>query len=473
MLLDIHVFEHDGECFLFDVGRHRVEIVDRDLFDFLNSRRSGVDPEDVPQKHAKFVEGLSRYQEGEKAPDLERQLKGMGLFLTQACNMRCAYCYAGDGTYGVPEGERIMSRKTAFAAIDLLLDQSRETKCLRVGFFGGEPLLNVELMREVVAYGRTRAAERGKMMTFGVVTNGVLLNSPICQFLVEADIRVTLSLDGDRELNDATRFYGDSHYETVKENLRRYGAGLRPVVRVTVSRANVGHLERVADAMAELGLPIVYYEVVRTSLDPALELDAEHLEILYEQFERIYQRVVSDRGPRKRQLLLPYANNVANMIVPFFKRGYHHCSAGLYSVAVDAAGRIYPCQRMVGEHERVIGRVDVPFDWRGLEPFYESEATSNVPCKTCWARTLCGGGCVDEAIRRHGVPNKPDTKKCAVYRRDYELAMVYSRRASMLQLAWLLPKSLTTIRAASPWMLGENQWDLVASCEKFPLHWIS
>ena len=464
--LDLHLARFGDTYLAYDVGAAAVHVVDEALYEGLRSIRKQVDLEQVPAEHREFVDDLSRF-EPEVSPEPVRRITGMTLAITQACNMHCTYCYADDGTYGVPEDRRTMSEETARQAIDRLLELAGDARLVTVTFFGGEPLLNLDLVRAVVPWARSRAADRGKKISFNMVTNAIDLTADTARFLADENISLVISLDGDRERNDITKKYGASHFDTVLANLAPVQKKLNFTIRTTVSRANYRHLQTILDCFDGHGWPIVVFEEVGAGGDDDLRLGEEDDRPLMEEYRAVFERLVQRTGLTHRTLVYPFTQTLAKITWP--KRNYHHCSAGRWNLTVGSSGDLFPCHRMNGLDHLSVGRVDEPFDWEALEPYYRADINSKRACRACWARYLCSGGCLRAALVANDDLGKPDAGACRHIREMMEMGLYFSTRIGKARLSAILPLLFRSLRNSPGYYLKYTDWLLL---EKLETSWM-
>ena len=310
------------------------------------------------------------------------------------------------------------------------------------------------------------ARERKKHLVFNTVTNGTLLSAQTCRFLLDNDVRVIVSLDGDKELNDQTKKYGKSHYDTVRALLQPFQDELQPTIRSTISKANFRHLERILDSFTEMSWPIAVFEEIGAGGDDSLCLTREDTPVLDEQYERIFTRLVEETGFFRPRLIYPFTQTLLQIAFP--RKNHHRCSAGRRTLAVDTQGNIFPCHRMVGIPEQRVGSLNEPFDFSALEPYYRADINSKKPCSSCWARYLCSGGCVRAAFEKHNDITKPDGLLCAHTKKMLEKGLYYSTRIGRLRLLAVLPNLLRSLRNSPGYYLKESDWELL---EKAELGW--
>jgi uncharacterized protein len=328
-------------------------------------------------------------------------LQSLSLNLAQACNMGCSYCYADAGKFGGKA--RMMSIDVARAATDRLLIEAVPGADLLIGFMGGEPFLHRALMVDIVPYARQRAAASGRTVRFSITTNATLLTDDDVRFLADEGFQVAVSIDGPKALNDSQRPLnsGGSAYEKVVEALEKFDRLGRPrhlSARSTIA-PRCGPLLPILDHLIGLGFDSVGFSPILVSPNPAFaftKLD----------FETFSDDMIAC-GVRAREALL------AHEVYPFsnfetalheIHRGSHRpypCGAGAAYLSVDADGGLYACHRLVGDEQFAMGSVQTGSDVvRRAAHLAERHVHTQEPCKSCWARYLCGGGCYHEVKHR-------------------------------------------------------------------------
>lgn len=331
----------------------------------------------------------------------EPPVRALSLAVAQKCNLGCTYCYAQGGSFGGPATS--MELSTALASVDLLLRDVAAGERVNLSFLGGEPLMNRPVIRAATTHARAIAAERGVDVTFSITTNGTQLTVDDGEFFEEHGFAVTVSLDGTGEVHDRLRPFrgGRGSFNQVIERVTPLLARQRRMqvtARVTVTPENL-QLKETLDAFVALGFHSVGFSPLLRSPTGSHELGTAELGVMLEQmvacgaeFER---RVVA--GER-----YPFANAVNAMRE--IHRGTHRpypCGAGAGYLGVSAGGELSACHRFVGEDSGalgdLVGGVDRERQARWLR---ERHVHRQEPCRSCWARYLCGGGCHHEVIAR-------------------------------------------------------------------------
>jgi uncharacterized protein len=350
-------------------------------------------------------------------------LKTLVLEVAQACNLRCAYCYAGGGTYG--GDARLVDAETARRAARFLVDASGDREAVTLVLFGGEPLLNLPAMRVAVEEAEAAAARAGKRLHLALTTNGTRFTPEVLRFLRDHRVSVSVSIDGPPDVHDGNRRYaaGGGTYADVLEGLQlfRAHAGRLPAARVTLtpeqwSRAEEVFLHLVGLGFVEVGIAPASPVTRGLLATPAQE------EALLAGFAALAARFVDEAGEGR---VLPFANVID--LVARLHRGDARdvaCGAGLGYVAVDAAGRLFLCHRLSGEAAFCLGDLDTGLDSaRASACLAALAAPWEAACAGCWARSLCAGGCHYENHLREARLGLPAGGSCDFIRRWLELGI--------------------------------------------------
>lgn len=372
-----------------------------------------------PAAAATAAAGVIPARPGVADPPL--RLRGLSLHVAHACNLRCRYCFAGDGTYHRPA--ELMSPATARAAVDFLFAWRDPTGPLVLEFFGGEPLLNLAAVKAAASHARRRAQEVGQPLHLTVSTNGTHLEPEVVALLTRHQIEVVVSLDGRPSVHDAMRPGpgGAASYETVRAGLKRLLAQPeRPpcYVRAVFTRHNT---DFAADAEHLLRLPVdgvAMEPAVGGGQDWSLHGDA------LAAAERAYEELALDlarRGASGRpDRFLPFAVPDAAPAPHGCGRG---CGAGVFELAVAPDGGLYPCHRFVGYPEFQMGTLQTGLERREIgRAFAAATAATKAKCQTCWARSWCGGGCQANGYEANGSILEPDDAECRLRRKRLECA---------------------------------------------------
>ena len=328
-------------------------------------------------------------------------LSALSLNVLQACNMSCGYCYADEGRFGGPA--RAMTPKVAFAAVDRLLTESRPGADVVVGFMGGEPLLARELVHDVTDYATRAAAAAGRRVRFAITTNLTTVTPRDARLFAEHPFAVSVSVDGEAQQHDAVRRMrgGDSAYRRMVAGLdviRRHGRPRHLAARVTVT-PRTGRLLPVLEHVLGLGFDEVGFAAVLVSPDPALAIAPDGFAPLLAHMVECGEVALAELSAGR---CYPFGNFETAMHQ--IHRGSHRpypCGAGAGYLSAGAAGDLFACHRLVDDPAFAMGSVQAGPDNQAREQHLaRSHVDRMQPCRSCWARYLCGGGCYHEVSRR-------------------------------------------------------------------------
>jgi uncharacterized protein len=355
----------------------------------------------------------------------EVPLRTLVLEVAQTCNLRCAYCYAGGGSYGGPP--RLMQPELARRAARFLVDASGENEQVTLVLFGGEPLLNLSALRAAVSEAESAARAAGKPLVVSLTTNGTRFTPAVLAFLREHRVNVSVSIDGPAEVHDANRTYsarnGRGTYADVVAGVKLLRAhGLPPpAARVTLTPAQ---WERVPDVFAHL-LGLGFCEVgiapaspVTRELLPTPEQD----EALFDGFTVLAGQFVREAAQGR---VLPFSN-LLDLLARLHagQAKAFPCGAGLGYLAVDADGRFFLCHRFAGNSRFAVGSLDEGIDHAKARACLDAQAAPrHAACSACWARSLCAGGCHYENHLREVDLGLPPGGSCEFIRRWLELGI--------------------------------------------------
>lgn len=376
-----------------------------------------------------FCEGMlftgDAYEEiaasmGEPGP-----VKAMCLHLAHDCNLRCRYCFAQAGDYGVKRG--LMPLETAKRALDFLLSHSGGRRNLEVDFFGGEPLMNYNVMTEAVKYGNARAAEMGKRFRFTVTTNGLLLDDEKIDFINEHLCNVVLSMDGRPQVHDRMRKTKDgrgSHsiiLDKYKRLVERRG-GRDYYVRATFTRHNLDFADDVMYLVDE-GFKQVSVEPVVADTSLGYALTEDDIPRICEEYDALAKEIIARKRRGERFSFFHFAIDLSQG--PCVIKRIRGCGCGNEYIAVTPEGDIYPCHQFVGEKEFLMGNVHGD----GLQDKVRSRfAPVNIytkeDCRRCWAKFYCSGGCYANNHRHGGGIDRVTPMYCELEKKRIECAIM-------------------------------------------------
>ncbi|NLY29801.1 MAG: thioether cross-link-forming SCIFF peptide maturase [Firmicutes bacterium] len=363
-------------------------------------------------------------------------LKAICLNVSHDCDLRCRYCFAGTGAFG---GQRLnMSAETARRAIDFLLENSPGRERVEVDFFGGEPLLNLPVVKETVAYGEKQAAAKGKEIRFTLTTNGMLLDAETAAYLNDNMFNLVLSLDGRPEVNDRMRLSldGTSVYNTILPRFQEI-AELRGdrqyYVRGTYTAYNKDFFEDVRH-LVEVGFDRVSVEPVVADPQRPYALKVQDLPELFHQYELLAD-YYCELYPTSQRFEF-YHFNLSLLQGQCLSKRLTGCGAGGEYLAVTPNGDIYPCHQFVGREEYRLGNlIDSCLDEGIQRTFRRAHVLAKQDCRGCWARFFCSGGCHANAVSANGDIYKPDHFSCELLKKRLECSIYIQARLLALEEA--------------------------------------
>ena len=333
-------------------------------------------------------------------------VKAICLHVAHDCNLRCRYCFAGTGSFG---GKRtLMDLDTGKKAIDFVLSASAHRKQCEVDFFGGEPLLNFEVIKELVSYGKSAAAALGKKIKFTLTTNALLLNDTIQDYLEQEDISVVLSLDGRQEINDNLRpdAGGRGSYQRLVPNIQSfvkrrpqsspYAVGTYYYVRGTYTHHNPDFYRDVLH-IADLGINQISVEPVVAAPTEHYAFQEEDIPQIFESYDLLAEEILKRR--QQSQGFNFFHFNIELNGGPCLPKRLSGCGAGHEYVAISPEGDIYPCHQFVGQEEFKLGslldaeKTEINLKQELVHLFRTANIYAKQACKECWARFFCSGGC--------------------------------------------------------------------------------
>ena len=352
-------------------------------------------------------------------------IKALCLHIAHTCNLNCSYCFASQGKY---HGDRaVMSFEVGKRALDFLIENSGIRRNLEVDFFGGEPLMNFDVVKQLVAYARSIEKEKGKNFRFTLTTNGLLIDDDVIDFANREMSNVVLSLDGRQEIHDRFRvdYAGKGSWERIGPKFQKLveaRGGKNYYMRGTFTHANPDFLKDVQQ-MLDLGFTELSMEpVVCAEGDPS-ELTMEDLPIVLEQYEKLAELMLERDKAGKPFTFYHYMIDLTGG--PCIYKRISGCGSGTEYMAVTPWGDLYPCHQFVGEDAFKLGDI-----WNGVTNTEKQDefACCNVyarpECRDCWAKLYCSGGCAANAYHSTGTVTGVYKYGCELFRKRMECAIM-------------------------------------------------
>jgi len=352
-------------------------------------------------------------------------VKALCLHIAHDCNLACKYCFAEEGEY---RGRKaFMTYEVGKKALDFLIEHSGNRKNLEVDFFGGEPLMNWNVVKQLVAYGRSRESQEDKKFRFTLTTNGVLLNDEVREFVnLEMD-NVVLSLDGRKEINDRMRPFrnGAGSYERIVPEYQKLADSRgqdKYYLRGTFTRDNLDFAKDVQH-FVELGFQQISVEpVVGDSTDDYVILP-EHLPEIFKEYDRLARFIIKRDKERKGFNFFHFMIDLEGG--PCVAKRLSGCGAGTEYLAVTPWGDFYPCHQFVGEEEFLIGNVNTGITKSELaEEFLQVNVYTKEECRKCFAKFYCSGGCMANSYKFHNSIQNVYDIGCEMQRKRVECALM-------------------------------------------------
>lgn len=447
----IHQYKLNGYNIVLDVASGSVHVVDEVAYDVISMYKEhseediistlsttyasdGVTKEDIAECIADvralesdgklftrdIYEGLARnYKNNSKV------VKALCLHVAHTCNLNCSYCFASQGKY---QGDRaLMTYEVGKRAFDYLIENSGTRTNLEVDFFGGEPLMNWDVVKRLVHYARSIEKEHGKNFRFTLTTNGLGITDEVIDFCNREMSNVVLSLDGRREVHDRFRvdYKGEGSYERILPKFKQLveaREGKNYYMRGTFTHFNTDFTKDILH-MADLGFKELSMEPVVCPQGDPYALTEEDLPILLEQYEILAREMIERNKRGEGFTFYHYMLDLKNG--PCIYKRITGCGSGTEYMAVTPWGDLYPCHQFVGDEKYKLGDI-----WTGVtntsvqDEFRSCNAYCREECKDCWARLYCSGGCAANAYHASGSINGVYSYGCELFKKRIECAVM-------------------------------------------------
>ena len=430
----IHVFDYKGKNYIYDVGSGSLHECDKPTADYLKAKELGEDVDITYITDEQIAEilndvdglksqGLLFKEEVKTYPIKSGDVKALCIHICHDCNMRCRYCFADEGAYH-SKRER-MDLETAKKAVDFLIANSGNRKVLEMDFFGGEPLMNLDVLKETVYYAKEQGAKVGKKFLFTTTTNALLLNDETIEFFNAEMENVVLSLDGRKEVHDAIRksVNGKGTFDVIIEKIKRF-VSLRGeksyYVRGTFTAKNLDFAKDVL-FIAEQGVDSISMEPVVTDI-PDLQIKDEHIGAIAKEYENLCGEYLKCHKKGKGFNFFHF--NIDLEGGPCLSKRVSACGAGNEYFSVTPNGDLYPCHQFAGDENFKMGNVTdgiLRTDIR--EKFKNSCLFTRKKCGDCFAKFICSGGCNANNYHFNGDIDEPYETTCAMMKKRIECAM--------------------------------------------------
>lgn len=448
----IHQYKFNGRNIVLDVCSGAVHVVDDPTYDIislfetndLKTIKKAVtekykDRDDVTEKDVEncYTQLLEMQKNGQlftsdsfepMAGTLKARtsgvVKALCLHIAHTCNLNCSYCFASQGKY---HGERaLMSYEVGKRALDFLVENSGTRRNLEVDFFGGEPLMNFDVVKQLVAYARSIEKEKNKNFRFTLTTNGVLVDDDVIEFSNKEMSNVVLSLDGRKEVHDRYRidYAGNGSWEKIVPKFQKFvnaRGGKNYYMRGTFTHANPDFLEDIK-TMLNLGFSELSMEPVVAASDDPAALTQEDKPVVMKQYEDLAKLMLERDKEGKPFTFYHYMIDLKGG--PCIYKRISGCGSGTEYMAVTPWGDLYPCHQFVGDEKFKLGDI-----WSGVnnKKIQDEFASCNVyareECRDCWARLYCSGGCAANAYHATGSVKGVYKYGCDLFKKRMECAI--------------------------------------------------
>ncbi|MBR4030498.1 MAG: thioether cross-link-forming SCIFF peptide maturase [Clostridia bacterium] len=351
-------------------------------------------------------------------------VKALCLHVAHTCNLNCAYCFASQGKFS---GERaLMSFETGKRAFDFLIENSGTRRNLEVDFFGGEPLMNFDVIKDLVKYARSREKETGKNFRFTLTTNGMLVDDDVIDFANKEMSNVVLSLDGRKEIHDKYRvdYQGKGSFDTIVPKFQKFvneRGNKNYYMRGTFTHENPDFVEDIKE-MLDLGFTELSMEPVVCASDDPSALNDKDIEIVKKEYEKLADLMLEKQKAGKPFTFYHYMIDLTGG--PCIYKRVSGCGSGTEYMAVTPWGDLYPCHQFVGDEKFKLGDI-----WNGVtnleiqNEFKKCNVYSRKECEDCWAKLYCSGGCAANAYHATDSISGIYEKGCDLFRKRMECAI--------------------------------------------------
>ena len=352
-------------------------------------------------------------------------VKALCLHIAHDCNLACRYCFAGEGEY---KGDRsLMSLEVGKKALDFLVADSGNRRNLEVDFFGGEPLMNFDVVKELVAYGRELEKTHDKHFRFTLTTNGVLLRDDVIEFANKEMDNIVLSIDGRKEVHDHMRPFknGKGSYDFILDKFKKVAESRNQqkyYVRGTFTHYNLDFVKDVL-SLADEGFEQISVEPVVAGPEEPYAIREEDIPQICEGYDELAQEMLKRKKEGRGVNFFHYMIDLSGG--PCVYKRLSGCGSGTEYLAVTPWGDLYPCHQFVGEEEFCLGNVDdgiVNTEMR--DTFKLCNVYAKEECRNCFAKFYCSGGCAANAYHCHQDINKPYEIGCELQRKRVECAIM-------------------------------------------------
>ena len=442
----VHQYKNNGYNIVLDVNSGAVHIVDDVMYDVipmfeentkeeiinsLESKYNKADVEEAWEEVKELADDEQLFTKDEYEGYIEQfktrptVVKALCLHIAHDCNLACRYCFAEEGEY---HGRReLMSFEVGKAALDFLIANSGNRRNLEVDFFGGEPLMNFDVVKQLVAYGREQEKIHNKNFRFTLTTNGVLLNDDIMEFANKEMGNVVLSIDGRKEVHDYMRPFrkGAGSYELIVPKFQKFADSRnqeRYYVRGTFTHNNLDFSEDVLH-LADLGFKQISVEPVVAQPTESYALKEEDLPQLFEEYDKLAVEMIKRHKEGKDFNFFHFMIDLEGG--PCVAKRLSGCGSGTEYLAVTPWGDFYPCHQFVGNEKFLMGNVYDGIKNTELQSEFKCcNVYAKEKCRNCFARFYCSGGCAANSYNFHGSITDAYDIGCELEKKRIECAIM-------------------------------------------------
>ena len=449
----VHQYKLNGYNIVLDINSGAVHVVDEIAYDIISlfenkskdeiiknmvekySNRLNITEEEIEECYNQIEELKNSNQlfSEDKFRDMASKLKektsgvikALCLHIAHTCNLNCSYCFASQGKYNGQRG--IMSLEVGKKAIDFLVSNSGTRRNLEVDFFGGEPLMNFEVVKEIVKYARGIEKKVNKNFRFTLTTNGMLIDDDVIEFANKEMSNVVLSLDGRKSVHDKFRvdYAGNGSFDRIVpkfQKLVKAREGKNYYMRGTFTHNNPDFLEDIK-TMLDLGFNELSMEPVVCKEDDPSALTQEDVEIVLKQYEDLAKLMIERRREGRPFTFYHYMIDLSGG--PCIYKRISGCGSGTEYMAVTPWGDLYPCHQFVGDEKYKLGNIYDGIDNIEIQQEFAScNVYAKKECDDCWARLYCSGGCAANAYHATGSVKGIYKPGCELFRKRIECAIM-------------------------------------------------
>ena len=445
----IHQYKLNGHNIVIDTYSGSVHAVDDVAYDVISMFET-ADKEEIVRKisenHKNITDGdilkciddvaelkasgqlFSEDIYADKADVLKNKnsdIKALCLHVAHTCNLNCSYCFAAQGKY---QGERaLMSFEVGKRALDFLIENSGNRRNLEVDFFGGEPLMNFDVVKKLVEYARSIEKEHSKNFRFTLTTNGVLIDDDVIDFCNREMNNVVLSLDGRKEVHDRLRkdYKGNGSYDLIVPKFQEFvekRGDKSYYIRGTYTHKNTDFTNDIFH-MADLGFKELSMEPVVCAPGEEYALTEDDLPVLFEQYEILAKEMLKRDSENRGFTFYHYMIDLSNG--PCIYKRISGCGSGTEYLAVTPWGELFPCHQFVGDEKYSMGNIyDGVTNTKMRDRFKKCNVYSRSECADCWAKLYCSGGCAANAYHATGDILGVYDYGCKLFKKRMECAIM-------------------------------------------------